>query len=99
MKRKNREPALKDFLAMLKLRSFEQFLHKLVPTLDAEQQNFLLKELPGTLRKLKKERNRRAHERLQTYQREDVAPLLKKFLGIGQTGVLPFLARMPKTAR
>ena len=94
---KNYQPALLDFARMLERHRFREFCNKQVLPLDADQK-YILRKLPGDLRGLNPIRRDRAHEPLQIYEREDVAPLVKKFFGIDKTGILPNLVRILKAS-
>jgi hypothetical protein len=92
---RNYDPALPDFLAMLRLATFERFISQMFPP---DECKFVLNRLEGPLMRLNPQRTRREHKVGQTWKREEVAPLLKEFFGIDCIGILPFLARMSKEA-
>lgn len=94
------EPWLPYYAAMLALPSFkEQFIPQ--APFSEDDRKFILNNLAEPLTKLNPKRKKRAHpppSERKTWQREDVGPLLKQFLGINEEGVLPRLARMLKRA-
>ena len=59
-----------------------------------EDQDFLLKELSNHLRELNRRRSRAEHEIGRKWDRAEVAPLFRTFMGIGCVGILPKLAGM-----
>lgn len=96
LEKKCREPSLFHFLEVLRLSSFREFVasHK---SLTKEDREFMLSSLGKPLSKLNKIRTPRAHPHSpRDWRREDLAPLLKDFLGIDCPGILPGLARIAK---
>lgn len=82
-------PNLGDFAKLLELPMFKTFLafHRL-----EKEKDFLVRELPETLRSLQHKRNVATHEVRGHWSREMVTPFMNRYLGIGQEGVLPRLA-------
>ena len=75
------QPFYKKFLAQRKLRSLET--------------QFLTRDLPKISKKLwYTQRNLAEHKLDKVAQRDAVEDVFKVFLGIGQTGILPELARI-----
>ena len=80
------------YQGVLRTQALRQFL--VSKSFSKEDQDFLLKELPDHLRKLRWRRNRAEHEIGRRWDRAEVAPLFRTFMGIDCVGVLPRLARM-----
>ena len=77
--------------------SFEGFLkRRKIETTDIE---FLTRELPGKLDRLRSRRNSAEHATEEACRREEISPFFHEFMGIGQRGVLPELARIGRSLR
>ncbi len=85
----NKQPSLVEFEWMLGSESFKIFCETL--TLDKEQREFVLRNLPEALKELRRERRRAAHSIGRVIRRGEVSRLYSGFLGIGRYGVLPRL--------
>ncbi len=85
----NKQPSLVEFECMLGSESFKIFCETL--TLDKEQREFVLRNLPEALKELRRERRRAAHSIGRVIRRGEVSRLYSEFLGISRYGVLPRL--------
>lgn len=85
----NKQPSLVEFECMLGSESFKIFCETL--TLDKEQREFVLRNLPEALKELRRERRRAAHSIGRVIRRGEVSRLYSGFLGISRYGVLPRL--------
>lgn len=97
LQRSNHQPSIADFLVMLRLPSFGMFIEG-VPYLKANRENIQNIVYEAIMELNKKRRLAEHPKNVQRWQKEDIAPLLKKFFGINEFGVLPFLARMLKVS-
>ena len=61
---------------------------------DDVDSKFLTNQLPVAMRRLRDNRNRAEHEAGEPWHRGQVRPIVDEFLGIGQLGILPELARI-----
>ena len=85
-------PSLLEYESMLRSKGLQSFLHT---TSSSDEDRRLLRRLWKPLEALRKSRNLVAHDtggRVLT--REQVASLYRKFLGLGEQGILPRLASM-----
>jgi hypothetical protein len=87
-----KEPGLVVFCHVLRTQALRQFL--VSKSFSKADQDFLLKELPDHIRKLNSRRNRAEHDIARKWDRAEVAPLFRTFMGIDCVGVLPRLAGM-----
>lgn len=87
-------PNLGHYAWVCKEGTFGSFWNSL--TLSRPDIQFLRGELPCALETLKRLRNMAEHEPERKWRREEVAPVFKKFLGIGESGVLPQLAEVKR---
>lgn len=94
------DPALPEFVRICEMKCFYDFLDEL--GLDERRRDYFLKVLPKSLRALAAFRRHAVHKRW-SIARAAVGPHLKRFLGIGEPGVLPELAdlkrRTPRVER
>ena len=94
---KDGRPSISDCIDTCGHSDFVKFLiHRKVDTYDKE---FLNKRLPDAMLRLRNNRNRAEHESGEPWHREEVRPLFNEFLGIGQAGILPELARIGRKLR
>ena len=85
------------FASVCKNPSFEGFLkRRKIETTDIE---FLTRELPRKLDRLRIQRNSAEHGTEEAWRREQIRPFFHEFVGIGQRGVLPELARIGRSLR
>ena len=77
--------------------SFAGFLKRRnIETTDIE---FLTRGLPGKLDRLRSRRNSAEHATEEPWRRDEIRPFFHEFMGIGQRGVLPDLARIGRSLR
>ena len=94
---KDGRPSISDCIDTCGHSDFVKFLiHRKVDTYDKE---FLNKRLPDAMLRLRNNRNRAEHETGEPWHREEVRPIFNEFLGIGQAGILPELARIGRKLR
>ena len=98
LQERNHTPSISHFMNMLKLASFRREFIQQVAFSQGDRE-FIFK-LAEPLKELNRMRTPRAHPPgiPKNWQRDDLASLLNKFLGIDCQGILPFLARMLKKA-
>ena len=90
-------PSISNCIDVCKHESFGSFLiQRKVGDGDKE---FLTKQLPEEMSRLRDNRNRAEHERGEPWHREEVRPFFNSFLAIGQPGVLSELARIGRRLR
>lgn len=95
---KDHKPGLSHLRGMLELPTFRRFVER--SPLSEENRRFILDSIGKFLAELNLLRNKRAHRKpYHLSLREEVAPLLNMFFGVGQPGVLPTLARITKGKR
>lgn len=85
-------PGLHDCIEICEHPEFDKFL--IERRVEQYDRDFLTGQLPVEMRPLRDNRNRAEHESGETWHREEVRPIFYKFLGIGQLGILPLLARI-----
>ena len=85
-------PGVNDCIEICEHPEFRKFLAQL--RVDHVDRDFLTNQLPVEMRPLRDSRNRAEHEAGESWHREEVRPIVDKFLGIGQLGILPQLARI-----
>ena len=91
------EPGVPHYIRVCRSRYFETLLkHR---KLNGRDTRFLTKGLPYEMRRLVDARNSAEHEHRVQWRRSDVAPYFRAFLGIGEPGVLPELARIGRRLR
>ena len=92
-------PELPDCIeALSKSRIFrERFLER--RGIEENDVNFLIYELPKSMERLRVSRNDATHKVTVSWDRVEVQKLFNEFLGIGQKGVLPELARIGRQLR
>ena len=85
------------FASVCRNHSFEGFLKRRnIETTDIE---FLTRELPRKLDRLRSRRNSAEHATEEQWRRDEIRPFFHEFMGIGQRGVLPELARIGRSLR
>ena len=90
---KNRDPNIRDFIWACQQELFEKFLS--LREIGCKEIKFLTQDLPTISRRLMDtRRNLGEHELDKVAQRDAVEEVFRKFLGIGQPGILPQLARI-----
>ena len=77
--------------------TFEGFLKR--RKVEATDIEFLTHELPERLDRLRIGRNRAEHGAEEAWRREQIRPFFHEFMGVGQRGVLPELARIGRFLR
>ena len=97
LEERGRDPGIRHYTRVCGSRYFEDFLkHRKINGRDIR---FLTKDLPFEIRRLADARNSAEHDHGLPWRRSDVTPFFRAFLGIGQTGVLPELARIGRRLR
>lgn len=89
LKENGQSPTLGDYGWALKRPFFKDFIVDV--KLEKIERHFLTYELPDALDKLRKLRNLTQHDLTMIWKKGQVAPVFKRFLGIGSQGVLPRL--------
>jgi hypothetical protein len=84
----------RDFSSALRRAFFKEFMTS--QNLDCDDARFLSQHLPRALGNLLELRNKAEHGPSKTWHRDEVAPVLREFLGIGEPGILPRLASLSK---
>ena len=93
MEDKNLDPDIRDFIWTFEQKFCREFLAQ--RNLASCETQFLTEELPAISRQLMDTRRNIAEHKLdKVAQRDAVEEVFKKFLGIGQPGILPALARI-----
>ena len=92
LQEKQEAPGIRDFIRVCELECWCNFLEQ--HRLNKDEIRFLTKELPAKMRQLQERRNPAEHDVGRLWQRDEVRPYFQAFLGIGQRGVLPELARI-----
>lgn len=85
-------PSLVDYEKIFGMQITKTFLAD--QKISEEQRCWLLTELASNLSELRKARGYAEHESTKGWTREQLGYFVNKYLGIGQTGVLPRLARL-----
>ncbi|MDP2952247.1 MAG: hypothetical protein Q8O76_02880, partial [Chloroflexota bacterium] len=85
-----RNPTLADHAWVCRQPFFKEFMA--AHNLAQGEREFLTHELPSALDELRRLRDVAQHDPKRTWRKEEVTPIFKRFLGIGQEGVLPRLA-------
>lgn len=92
LQERRHQPTLADYAWACRQPFFKEFIT--APNLTGTERDFLARELPNALNGLRKLRDAAQHDPKRTWRREEVAPFVREFLGIGQQGVLPTLAEI-----
>ena len=77
--------------------SFEGFLKR--RKIETTAIEYLTRDLPRKLDRLRIRRNEAEHDAEKAWRREEIRPFFHEFMGIGQRGVLPELARIGRSLR
>ena len=95
----DRHPSLtaRDYVRLCEQGFFRTFLEQ--RNLEGKDARFLREDLPSLMRQLNDLRNPAEHETGSEFPLEEVVACYRRFLGIGQSGVLPELARIGRKLR
>ena len=77
--------------------SFKRFLKR--RKMETTAIEYLTRDLPGKLDRLRVRRNEAEHEAEKAWRKEEIRPFFHEFMGIGQRGVLPELVRIGRSLR
>ena len=86
------EPNIRDYIRACKQTSFRRFLCR--SKVNKGDIRFMTEDLPKSMTRLTDARNDAEHESGVSVSRDRVASFFNRFLGIGQPGILPELARI-----
>ena len=96
-RRPSRYPGISEYTRICRWNGYSEFLRSLETRNDDIR--FLTKTLPLKMSQLRYERNSAEHEIGSLKSRDSVESFYRGFLGIGQAGVLPELARIGRKLR
>lgn len=97
LEEQRRNHGIRDYIRVCELRCYKDVLKR--RKLYGKDTRFLTEDLPAMMRQLADERARAEHDLGRPWRRSEVEPFFRAFLGIGQTGVLPELARIGRRLR
>ena len=86
------EPNIRDHIRACKQTSFREFLRR--SKVGKSDVRFMTEDLPKSMTRLADARNDAEHRSSASVYKDTVASFFKSFLGIGQPGILPELARI-----
>ena len=94
---RDRNPSITDFVWVCRQPFFQKYLDGI--DIGEQEIRFLTEYLPARMDALRNARNQAQHEVGHIAPREDIERHFRGFIGIGQLGVLPMLARVGQTLK